>query len=338
MDDLKVSVAMCTFNGEKYIEKQLSSIIHQSRLVDEIIICDDGSSDNTVSICTEILNDAKISSKIIVNEKPLNVVKNFSKCYSLCSGDIIFSSDQDDIWDYYKVERFLNTFQKYETINLIASNATIIDENDVSNQLTLKDAVDFQIPQKQTDWFYLLIKKTCITGATMAFRKDFFINYMYESEFWLHDAWLAMMAALNDSLYYIDEFLIKYRIHAHNACGLGNMNILKTALRSPFYFEDLYFQNYLAFSEFKKFVENNQLFSNKYLKDLDKCISFWHERSNLRNLKFIELLKMTKKNKNKGAYDDYTQGKIYFYLDRYFWLIYKLIPRKKRKRACNNSQ
>ena len=94
-----ISVAMTTYNGEQYIKEQLTSIIHQSRQVNEIIICDDCSKDHTPEIIQSFQNQYKdINIKLYINEKNVGYRDNFKKAISLCSGDYIFISDQDDIW------------------------------------------------------------------------------------------------------------------------------------------------------------------------------------------------------------------------------------------------
>ena len=98
------SVAMCTYNGEKYIKEQLESIIHQTLPPDEIIICDDGSNDHTISAIKETMRVWRGSWMLVQNEKNLGYKKNFQKAISLCQGDIIYLSDQDDVWDLHKME------------------------------------------------------------------------------------------------------------------------------------------------------------------------------------------------------------------------------------------
>lgn len=95
---MKTSVALCTYNGEKYIKEQLDSILNQTKKVDEIIVCDDCSSDKTVEILNHYSSTNPGLFKIYINEQNLRSVKNFEKAITLCTGDIIFLSDQDDFW------------------------------------------------------------------------------------------------------------------------------------------------------------------------------------------------------------------------------------------------
>jgi len=89
----KISIALCSYNGEKYIKEQLLSILKQTREPDEIIIVDDNSFDNTVAIINEVLEGFKIRWELIINPQNLGVTKNFEKAISLCKGDIIFTCD-----------------------------------------------------------------------------------------------------------------------------------------------------------------------------------------------------------------------------------------------------
>lgn len=102
---LILSVAMCTYNGEEYLWEQLLSIAEQTRLPDELIVCDDSSTDTTLQILNEFQKMAPFSVRIYCNEAKLGPSKNFEKAITLCSGDVIALSDQDDVWLPRKLER-----------------------------------------------------------------------------------------------------------------------------------------------------------------------------------------------------------------------------------------
>lgn len=328
---MKISVAICTYNGEKYIAEQLHSILHQHHPVDEIIICDDGSSDNTRTICKAVLSDSTINYQIIENEVPLHVVGNFHKCYSLCTGDIIFSSDQDDIWLPNKTEKIVEVFKSNQQINLVASNALLIDKNSNSKNQRLRDIVNFEVPNDYNDWIQNVLRGHCITGATMAVRKEFSDQYFYQSKRWLHDGWLALIAALQNSLYYIDEDLIQYRIHDNNACGIGDFNVVSTGLKKPLYFHQLAKEKHDDYHEIVSVIQTNSWnITQKNQQMIEECIEFWDARSHLNKMSLKECRMMTKRFKKEGHYTNYTKSNSYFWLDRYFWLIYHIFPNKVR--------
>lgn len=130
---MTVSVAMCTYNGAQYIEEQLLSILHQSVPVDEIVICDDGSTDETIEIIKRIKRDAAIPISIHINEPHLGVNLNFEKAIKLCHGDIIFLSDQDDIWEENKVDTIIDYFSTHEDKNVVFGDAVLIDRGGASD-------------------------------------------------------------------------------------------------------------------------------------------------------------------------------------------------------------
>ena len=126
---MKTSVAICTYNGEKYLREQLDSILKQSVSVDEIVICDDRSNDGTHGIIKQYCIKYPNIIKSHINEVNLRSVKNFEKAISLCTNEIIFLSDQDDIWHLEKVKNFIKYFENHPKIDVLASNGFCIDDN-----------------------------------------------------------------------------------------------------------------------------------------------------------------------------------------------------------------
>src|SRR6056297_1133059 len=126
---MKVSVAMATYNGHKYIKEQLDSILSQSRLPDEIVIVDDVSTDDTYSICEEYASLDQVPIKLYKNDTNLGFTKNFERAISLCSGGIIFISDQDDVWKNNKIENMFRLFSEDKDVGMMYCNAKVVDEN-----------------------------------------------------------------------------------------------------------------------------------------------------------------------------------------------------------------
>lgn len=122
---IKISVAMATFNGQDYIKDQLNSIIFQDEKVDEIIIVDDCSSDDTVKISKEILKNSEIDYKLIINSENKGVFYTFYQAIKYCTGELVFLSDQDDVWRKNKVKKILQKFKDDSEICLVFSNSLI---------------------------------------------------------------------------------------------------------------------------------------------------------------------------------------------------------------------
>lgn len=245
---MKLSVAICTYNGSKYIEKQLKSIIQQELKVDEIVICDDGSKDDTLLKIQSLADTHQEIHWIIEQNNPnLGFCNNFGKAFSLCTGDIIFLSDQDDIWYPNKSKVIASYFLTHKDKNVIFSNAHLMDENDniAFNGQTLFQTVGFtKDVQKQFDNGWALeyfAYENHATGCTMAFRKSIMddgwnVNYERKDRFGnsFHDIQLVFKALENDSLGYITDILTRYRIHNNQTCGLG------TWIANPLHFGKVY--------------------------------------------------------------------------------------------------
>jgi len=126
---MKISIAMATYNGEKYLREQLASFTTQTHQPDELVVCDDGSNDATVDILRQFAASAPFEVSIHENETNLGYAKNFEKAMSLCSGDIVFLSDQDDVWFDSKLEDVLlfALTQGLDASFLLLNDAVVVD-------------------------------------------------------------------------------------------------------------------------------------------------------------------------------------------------------------------
>lgn len=331
---MKISVAMCTYNGEKFIEKQLDSILDQTMKVDEIIICDDCSKDNTINIVKKYKEKAEIKIKIISNKNNLGVTKNFMNAFKNCTGEIIFLCDQDDIWDKDKVKIIVDKFNENSQINMIGTDALLIDKDDNSMDKKLWDFVGYKWSKDNlTNNYKFQLKKAILTGATAAARKSFIDKFMIESKYVIHDYWLSECASMTDSLYMMNVCLTNYRQHSNNVIGVKKKNKFKFIFRRFFkikYYYSSYKTFYNQYLELYDYLNDNNVEyskNNEYLKD---CVYFWKIRSNLSHYKFKELLNYLKKFKNDNFYSRYSGRKqdIMFVLDIYYYIVLKIFKFK----------
>ena len=123
-----ISIALCTYNGSRYLKEQLDSIAGQTRLPSELIIRDDRSTDDTVDIARRFAETAPFAVKVHVNSENVGSTKNFELAIEGCSGDIIALSDQDDIWLPQKLERLEAEFAADPGVGLVFSDAELTDE------------------------------------------------------------------------------------------------------------------------------------------------------------------------------------------------------------------
>ena len=224
-----VSIALCTYNGEKFLPQQLESFLNQSRLPDELVACDDCSTDSTVEILNQFKNRAPFPVEIHQNRVNLGSTKNFEKAIGLCNGDIIFLSDQDDIWCENKISRISNELRDKSGL-LVFSNAELIDEFGNPLNTTLWEKWGFT-PERQVSWRTninavddLFVNDNKITGATLAFKRSLLEKALpFDLPFgFIHDAWLGLIAAAQNRLVFLDEILTKYRIHDEQQIGIGS--------------------------------------------------------------------------------------------------------------------
>ena len=220
----KISVAMCTYNGEQYIHQQLDSILNQTLNVDEIVVCDDQSTDKTIEILEEYNKKYPNIFKIYKNEVNLRSVKNFEKAISLCTGDIIFLSDQDDYWVSNKVEAYSRFFHNNKNIDVIASNGYCVNNaSEIIDQYTIWDMPQLLKEYQIAFDYNRLITHVgnFVTGASLGFRRTILpeIIPFPNLKGFHHDEWIAIIATKNNSFEMLNEKYFYYRIHDNQQVG-----------------------------------------------------------------------------------------------------------------------
>jgi len=223
-----LSVALCTYNGAPFLEQQLNSILEQTVQVNEIVVCDDGSTDNTLGILETYEKRFPNLIKLFTNDIALGTVKNFEKAIALTKGKLIFLSDQDDIWHKNKVEIMSRFFQENNTCKLLFTDGLLIDDNGVRLKATLWEKWGFDTNfrnswrNNENAFKDLIINHNKITGATVCFHsslKATVLPIAIPYGYW-HDVWLGLHAAAQQGLMFIEKPLISYRIHDKQQIGL----------------------------------------------------------------------------------------------------------------------
>lgn len=207
-----ISVCIASYNGEKYIGEQLESILKQIDCDDEIIISDDGSTDNTLEVATSY-NDKRI--KIVMNTNRHGYTGNFENALKSAKGEVIIMSDQDDIWDDNKVKTILEDLQSYD---FVVSDAKIVDQNlkCISESFFLLRKPYFN---KWGDW-----AKCGYLGCCMAFNRNVLnkaLPFPQNHNLCAHDYWLMLIGAFFFSVKYEKKALVLYRRHGNNVSDAG---------------------------------------------------------------------------------------------------------------------
>jgi glycosyltransferase involved in cell wall biosynthesis len=310
-----ISIALCTFNGDKYLLEQLNSILSQTRLPDELIVCDDLSSDKTVEILQSFRSNAPFLVKIFVNESNLGSTKNFEKAISICSGDLIALSDQDDIWSSKKLEVIENHFAHNPTTGMLFTDAEIID--DLSNDLghTLWNRIGFTEKMQRNfesfsshDMLNLFLRRHIVTGATVCFKSNLRVSFLPIPKHWVHDAWITVILALNNvQIKLLNMPLIYYRQHQSQQIGARKQNFVMKSFMSIFHGS--------LIVEYEKDYENLLVFQKTAItitashdELINEVVDFSRTRVFLINSGLVNAFKIMVMELIKGRYYKYGNG------------------------------
>jgi glycosyltransferase involved in cell wall biosynthesis len=226
MDKNFVSVAMCTYNGAQYVQEQLDSIAAQTRLPDELVVCDDKSSDRTIEIIRSFSSKVSFPVRLYINEENFGSLKNKEKAINLCIGDIITLSDWDDVWKPNKLEVILRAFTDNPQAGYVFSNAELVDESLKPMGYTLWEAQGFSSLLKEYshhDQVGVLLKRNLVWGTTLAFRSSIKNFILPVSLFYKEDGWIALIASCVGSYgVLLSDSLLYYRQHSSQATGGRN--------------------------------------------------------------------------------------------------------------------
>jgi glycosyltransferase involved in cell wall biosynthesis len=220
---MKISVALATYNGEKYIIEQLESIMNQTVPVDEVIIADDCSIDNTVRFVTKFIEDHNlINWTVFVNDNNLGFSRNFFKATNRTTGDVVLLADQDDVWLTNKVENLLHFFKVDESVQVVASGMMFIDSKGNTKEKWSEMALLRKIQSQKVLPYTIFIGSSVIPGCTYAFRSTVRDDLVHANLPNLnrslgHDWLIAITGATLGKFVKTNDVLIKRRIHESNA-------------------------------------------------------------------------------------------------------------------------
>jgi len=209
-----VSIALCTYNGERYLKEQLDSIVNQSYSNIELIAVDDCSSDSTIKILKEY-SQKHTFIKVYSNTENLGYIKNFEKAMQLCNGLLIALCDQDDIWKSDKIEKQVQAIGKNM---LIYHDSEFIDQEGNSLNKCMSDIMNlYRGDQPEVFLFF-----NCISGHSVLLKKELLEKMLPFPDAYFHDWWMGYVATNAGSIDYLSEALVKYRQHEN-----ADTNILK---------------------------------------------------------------------------------------------------------------
>ncbi|MEQ1736893.1 MAG: glycosyltransferase family 2 protein, partial [Rhodoglobus sp.] len=226
----EVSVALCTFNGERFLAEQLRSILEQTRPAVQLVIADDGSTDGTLAVADATIAEYRASHPdrtpavvVLTGDKPLGVAANFERALRACTGDLIALSDQDDVWEPERLERMVAALDAIPDAGLLHSDARLIDGSGSDLGTTLFAALGITDAERRAidegRGYDALLRRNLATGATTMVRASVRDRALPVPDGWIHDEWLAIVAAVTGRTAILGETLTRYRQHGTNQIG-----------------------------------------------------------------------------------------------------------------------
>jgi len=221
---------MCTYNGARFVGEQLASIAAQTRPPDELVVCDDCSTDATIECIREFARTAPFPVRVFENEKNIGSTKNFERALELCEGDFIAFADQDDVWLPEKLRKLEEIMAK-ESTALAFTDGDVVDESlrPLGQRVwqTIRFGEEEQRLFREGRAFAVLLDHNVVTGAAMALKAEFKKlilpfpdDLTHDGIPVIHDWWTALLIAAVGDVVFVPEPLFKYRQHAGQQMGV----------------------------------------------------------------------------------------------------------------------
>ncbi|WPG38412.1 glycosyltransferase family 2 protein [Variovorax sp. EBFNA2] len=228
-----VSVALCTYNGARYLPDQVRSICTQVPLPLEIVLSDDNSSDDTLAVVRDTLAECGVADRVALrvfsNKPALGVTRNFEQAVGACQHDLIVLCDQDDVWHPGRLARMVAQFEARPDLLLLHTDARLVDDRLAPLGSTLFHALEVQPGEltaiAQGEAFDVFLRRNLVTGATTMFRKTLLDAALPFAPEWVHDEWLGAVAAAIGRVDVLPEPTIDYRQHASNQIGARRLTL-----------------------------------------------------------------------------------------------------------------
>lgn len=288
---MKTSVVVATYNGAKYIIEQLESIKNQTVAADEVLIIEDNSTDNTLEICQNFIEDNDLTCwTIIANEKNIGHIKGFYKGLDIATGDYIFLSDQDDIWRADKIEKMVDVLQSNANILSLSTTFSRITESGahicdrVQHQCQKRNGL-INVPLKHFLCFHSYMGMTmCVSKQLFNLALERGIDYNAP-----HEVWLNYIAVLERGFYHLDQPLTIRR--SYNSLSVSQLNAMQEKKKAdPYIYSIMYaLKNILIF---KSYIDRHiDFYKNSDSNLIQKYIDLYNNRIDiLSNRKYMKLL------------------------------------------------
>lgn len=225
-NDLRCAVVLCSWNGERYLPRQLDSLRAQTRRIDQYVLSDDGSDDGSWNLLQSFAAEQRARGVDVVlqrNPQALGYVRHFEQALARADADVLFTCDQDDAWHPGKVAAMMAEFSGDPSLLVLHSDARLVDAAGAPTGRSLFDVLEVT-PRELAAMhagraFDVLLRRNIVTGATMALRREALTLATPFAAHWAHDEWMAMIASMHGRVDTVEQALIDYRQHGGNQIG-----------------------------------------------------------------------------------------------------------------------
>lgn len=223
-----ISIALCTYNGAAHLPAQWQSLLEQELLPDEVVICDDQSTDGTIALLTQLAAKAPFAVRILENSVRLGSNKNFERALAACTGDLIYICDQDDFWLPEKIATMTQYMTQHPDTQVAFCDAWVTDEYLKNHQGRVWEAVRFnaiaQARWRSGEAMEILLDGNRMMGSASVVRRSF-LRYVLPIPTdlpgdYIYDGWIALVAAASNAVSYINKPLQLYRTHVQQQIGV----------------------------------------------------------------------------------------------------------------------
>jgi glycosyltransferase involved in cell wall biosynthesis len=219
----RLSISLCTFNGARFLPEQLASLLAQTRKPDELVVCDDHSTDDSLELIRQFAATAPFEVRLHIQEKNLGWAANRQDSYSRCHGEFIAVCDQDDVWDANKLEVMTEALDVKPPAQLAFCDSRVVNESlevlgYTTFQITAFDKSRQKLVQEGRS-LEALMANIPLADATMVIRSSLLKWALPIPSQWLPDAWMAIVAAATGGCAIVPRALQSYRQHPRNLSG-----------------------------------------------------------------------------------------------------------------------
>ncbi|MEW6612150.1 MAG: glycosyltransferase [Pseudomonadota bacterium] len=220
---MRISVALCTYNGERFLPEQLDSLARQTLRPHEVVVCDDGSTDRTVELLPRFAKHAPFPVRVYRNERNLGVIDNFHRAARLCEGRYVAFCDQDDVWREDKLARCAAALAAEPDVLLLLHGATVVDEalNPLWDMRPQGDEPAVLEPLQMPPW-YAAKGMSMVFDRALAHEVDWSRRPpdQHNPDGMYHDVWVQFLANVLGRTVLLPKPLVAYRQHGGNVSGV----------------------------------------------------------------------------------------------------------------------